>query len=89
MLKSDQTIWVKTEVLLGTPKGRQQGTFWESDGNTLGTCQLTSPTHPHRPPPKPKRKKLSPPSTCWAFALAAWDFYFLCHHFQPGLIPPS
>jgi hypothetical protein len=49
MLNHDQTIWVTTEVLLGTPKGRQWGTFLEPDGNTLGT-----------PPPKPNRKKLSP-----------------------------
>jgi hypothetical protein len=27
MLNRDQTIWVKTEVLLGTPKGRQWGTY--------------------------------------------------------------
>jgi len=41
------------------------------------------------PPQTQKKKTKPPPSTCWAFALAAWDFYFLCHHFQPGLISPS
>ncbi len=52
MLNRDQRIWVKTEVLLGTPKGRQWGTFWEPDGNTLGTGQ---------PTPQTQKKKTKPP----------------------------
>jgi hypothetical protein len=27
MFNHDKTMWVKTEVLLGTPKGKQWGTF--------------------------------------------------------------
>ncbi len=55
MLNRDQTIWVTTEVLLGTRKGRQWGTVLEPDGNTLGTSQPTPP-----PTPKPNRKKYAP-----------------------------
>ncbi len=42
------------------------------DGNTLETSQNKKCP----PPPKPKRKKLSPGGACWAFLLTAWNFYF-------------
>jgi hypothetical protein len=50
-------MWNKTQVLLGTSWEMHFQTFWELDGNTLGTKKEAknslSPPSPH-----PKRKTL-------------------------------
>jgi hypothetical protein len=78
-----QTIWDKTEVLLGTSWKLE-----EPHGNTLGTKGgKKKSSHPTLLSPPPQKKKNM--SACWAFTLAAWrNFYFqtVCHHFWPGLM---
>jgi hypothetical protein len=51
-LNCGQTIWDKTNVLLGTSCGMHLGTFWKLDGNTLGTRENTK-----MPLPCPIKKK--------------------------------
>jgi hypothetical protein len=46
-----QTIWDKTQVLLGI----SLGTLWELDGNTLGTREKTQKVTLPRPPWKEKK----------------------------------
>jgi hypothetical protein len=51
------------------------GTHWELEGNMLGTKEKwKSPATNH---PKLRREKNQcTSSACWAFPLAAWNFYF-------------
>jgi hypothetical protein len=66
-LNFGQTIWDKTQVLLGTYWGMHLGTHWEQRNKTNNPC----------PPPTHKKQKTgSFMRACWAFPLAAWNFYF-------------
>jgi hypothetical protein len=50
-------MWDKTQVLLGTSWGMDFRTFWELDGNKLGTKEKTKNSL-LPPSPRPKRKTL-------------------------------
>ncbi len=63
-------------MLLGTPLGNILGTWKEHVGN-----KRKMKKNPAFPPPKTtknkkKKKKKGDLSACWAFPLAAWNFYF-------------
>jgi hypothetical protein len=55
-----QTIWDKTQVLLGISWGMYLGTLWEHDGNTLRTREKQKPKTPLPPTPSKKKLDLSP-----------------------------
>jgi hypothetical protein len=63
------------------------GTYWEPHGNLKGTCweQRQNEKILLPPPPKPlKKRKQCTLSSCWAFSLAAWNFY-LQNYLSPFL----
>jgi hypothetical protein len=60
-----QTIWDKTQVLLGISWGMHLGTLWEHDGNTLRTRgKKQNKTNPSSPTPSKK-------TTCFKFVFVA------------------
>ncbi len=73
--------WDRTEMLLGTCWGnnlRTWGTWWEhieSNSNKKNKKKISL-----------MRKAGPLMCGCWAFSLAAWDFYSttVCRHFWPG-----
>jgi len=55
---------------LGEPQNNMMRTCWEHIGNKEEKQKITPPTLPR------KEKKRPIMSTCWAFLLVAWNFYF-------------
>ncbi len=56
------------------------GTHWKLERNMLGTKEkwkkILLPTHPPTHPKLKRKKNQGTLSACWAFPLAAWNFYF-------------
>jgi len=75
--------WEHIGEQIGEPFGSSMGTWWEHIENKEKTPpkkkslppspQLLAPSSPS---PSLREKSTPPMSSCWAFSLAAWNFYF-------------
>jgi hypothetical protein len=80
-----QRIWDKVESCqehigeqIGKTVGNSIGTYWELNGNTMGTRK--TPQHPHFTAKEKKKKKLGHLGACCLHSLAArmfWPTYIL------------